>query len=199
MKDVFQKIYDDNKWDNGESVSGAGSTLKETAEVRRFLPQIVEQYDIRSMLDIPCGDLNWMDYMVQLDQIAYTGADIVPDIIAANKKAHPGGDFRVMDITTDALPPVDLILVRDCLGHFSNRDVRRALSNIKRSGAKYLLATHFPQEGTDTDIETGQWRAINMEKWLPQPMMTYPEILVKFGDGHESPKCLSLWELPSGK
>ena len=48
-----------------------------------------------------------------------------------------------MDLINDDLPKVDLIIVRDCLVHFSNKDIFKAIENIKQSKSKYLLVTTF--------------------------------------------------------
>lgn len=197
MKTVFEKIYEDNGWKNAESVSGSGSTLEETEQVREFLPKILEALDIKTMLDIPCGDMNWMSQTELPAGMKYIGADIVPELIAENQKRFPRTDFRVLDMTNDLLPEVDLILARDVLGHFSNRDVKLALVNLRRSKSRWLLTTTFPTEETEGDIKTGQWRPINLASWfgMPNPIDFWPEIDVQFPDGCIHTKGLGLWDL----
>ena len=34
--------------------------MKQTVEVRKAVKDVVSQYNVRSLLDVPCGDLNWM-------------------------------------------------------------------------------------------------------------------------------------------
>ena len=46
--------------------------------------------------------------------------------------------FLRLDLTRDPLPDGDLILCRDCLVHLPFEDVRRAVRNFKRSGARWL-------------------------------------------------------------
>ena len=197
MKATFTRIYRENLWRSAESVSGTGSTLDETEEIRRFLPKFLTDFKIQSMLDIPCGDMNWLS-LVDLGGVAYIGADIVSAIVARNQQDHDerGVRFTTLDITTDDLPKVDVMLVRDCLGHFSNADVQKAIRNIKRARPTYLLSTTFPQEENVGDIETGQWRPINLARMfgLPEPQELWPEINVQF-DGHISVKCLGLWRI----
>lgn len=204
MKKTFEKIYEHNGWDNAESVSGIGSTLEQTAELRRFLPHVLDALDVKTMLDIPCGDWNWFETLwrdkLHLQIEEYIGADIVPALIDANRKKFGnvlGTRFEVLDLTNDLLPKVDVILARDVLGHFSNRDVKLALINLRRSRSRYLLTTTFPDEVTQGDIKTGQWRPINLASWfgLPDPIGFWPEIKVEFPDGHTSTKGLGLWDL----
>lgn len=199
--DVFNEIYQNNFWKSDESVSGYGSTMEQTETIRKKLPVLFKSLNIKSVLDIPCGDLNWFPMNDMPDDFYYMGADIVPELVGSARDKMRGRkpilvQFEVMDITKDKLPPVDLILVRDLLGHFSNADVRLALKNIKQSGAKYLLATTFPSHENVTDITTGQWRPINLASLfgLPDPIMMINENC-EDGDGKFSDKSLGLWEL----
>ena len=57
---VFTRIYATNEWGSAESVSGFGSTLRETRVVRQVLPALVARYGVQTLLDIPCGDCHWM-------------------------------------------------------------------------------------------------------------------------------------------
>ena len=48
-------------WESNESRSGIGSEIKNTKEVLRAINQMsLKQYNIKSIIDIPCGDFNWM-------------------------------------------------------------------------------------------------------------------------------------------
>jgi FMN-dependent NADH-azoreductase len=74
-----------------------------------------------------------MNKMELPEGMLYVGADIVDELIQSNKRKYPKHYFRVLDITQDELPKVDLMMVRDCLVHLSDADVKKALTNIKRS------------------------------------------------------------------
>lgn len=191
MRDIFTAIYTTNFWKNPESVSGAGSTMKNTKYLREVLPELLAEYKIKSVLDIPCGDLNWAKHV---KWPKYIGADIVPELVAAAKAANPTFDVRVLDITTDSLPKVDLLLCRDLLVHFSNADIKRALKNIRASGAKYLLATTFPLHENSGDIVTGQWRPVNLASLfgLPDPLEYISE---EYKHEQFSDKSLGLWRI----
>src|SRR6266704_119458 len=60
LQAAFTQIYRDNAWQNAESRSGHGSTVERTALIRYVLAALVEEFGIRSLLDAPCGDFNWM-------------------------------------------------------------------------------------------------------------------------------------------
>jgi len=137
----FVRAFDENAWKDLESVSGPGSTLSYTAELRATLPALVRALGCRSMLDAPCGDFNWMR-AVDLEGIAYTGADIVPAMIDKLQGEYPQHQFQVLDIINDPMPKADFVLVRDVLFHLSNADIVRVLENFARSGSEWLATSH---------------------------------------------------------
>jgi len=172
--DIFQFIYEKNKWSSHESVSGLGSELQSTLEVRKELPVIISSYKIRSMLDIPCGDYYWLKDL-ELNIENYIGADIIKELIETNilkfekNKTH----FTVLDIKNNSLPTVDLVFVRDLFIHFSFQDIYSSLANIKKSGSKYLLTTTFTNCKKNYDIKTGGWRKVNLcvkPFYFPHPL-----------------------------
>jgi len=194
-REVFEDIYQRKRW-SGESFSGPGSDLEETRIVRKSLKEVTNRYNIESILDIPCGDWFWMQH-VDLSDVRYTGADIVEKIVNQDQKyASENVSFRYLDLLTSDLPRHDLIFCRDCLVHFSYRDIRQALGNMVRSGSKYLLTTTFPDH-RNYDIVTGNWRPINLEDApfrFPQPKLIINEEC-KTSNGRYQDKSLALWDL----
>jgi hypothetical protein len=187
---VFSRIYMDNVWRNPESRSGTCATHTRTEVVRQALPRLVKDLGVRTFLDAPCGDFNWMK-LVSLGVDKYIGADIVPDLIARNQQAYGDGtrEFRVLDITRHGLPAVDLILCRDCLVHLSFEQTAAAIANFKRSGSKYLLTTTYTATTRNSDIATGDCFMLNLELppfGFPVPLRSIVE---------EPGRCLGLWRL----
>lgn len=173
---VFEHIYKSKYWGEDESVSGGGSTLQQTAEVRKILPELFKKYNVNSFLDLPCGDFYWMT-KVDLSGVEYIGADIVKDIIRKNQIKYPAKKlkFEVIDLLNDNLPAVDLMMCRDCFIHLSDENIFKGLENIKRSKIKYLLTTSYIDRVANTDILTGQWRPLNL---LIAPFnLNYKEII----------------------
>jgi hypothetical protein len=162
-KERFTRIYLDNLWNSTESKSGTGSSLKQTKRIRDEIEAVIKNYNIKSLLDLPCGDFNWFR-KVNLHGCKYYGGDIVDKIILDNKKKYASTsiNFKIMDLINDDLPKVDLIIVRDCLVHFSNKDIFKAIENIRQSKSKYLLVTTFSDLKKNENIVTGSWRPINL-------------------------------------
>lgn len=194
--EVFSKIYDSNFWGGHESKSGPGSGIKSTEAIRRILPKIFEKYGIKSMLDAPCGDYNWMK-MVNKNGIKYIGGDIVPKIIRINNKKFKDANtsFKVIDITSDEIPKVDMIFCRDCLQHLSNENVKKAFKKFKESGSKYLLVTNYAWTLENYDIKDGDFRALNLRQ-KPFNLNTFIERFKESEGGGNCPdKYLYLYRL----
>jgi hypothetical protein len=175
---VFTDIYRKRSW-GGKSASGHGSDASQTKSVRAHLPGLLQTYSVGKLLDVPCGDFHWM-HLINLGEIAYIGGDIVPELIEQNNSKYQSHyrQFCVVDLMRDQLPQADLLLCRDCLIHLSFSDVKSALRNFARSGIPYLLTTNYPQLKVNTDIVTGDFRAINFRRSpfrFPKPIAIIAE------------------------
>jgi len=196
-KSIFNVIYDNQAWGT-DSVSGGGSTLNQTTSVRIMLPKLFRELKIDTVVDAPCGDYLWMD-RTSLDVKCYIGIDIVPDLIKSNQEKYSNEkvEFQCADITKDKLPQVDIIICRDCLVHFSNRNIKKALCTFKSSNSKYLLTTTYPGLAKHNwNIVTGMWRPVDLQKPpfnLPEPLAILNEHCTENTDYKE--KSLGLWKI----
>lgn len=192
-EELFTHYYRSNSWGSDESVSGQGSTLKYTEKLRAELPRIIERHGIRTILDAPCGDYNWMRSVPRENGVRYIGGDIVEDLVAANQRlfADRQTEFKKIDVTTDPLPAADLWMCRDCLFHFSNADIFRSLANFIRSDIRYLLTSTHPNSPANYDIFTGDFRLLNLEK----PPFNFPKAELYVDDWIEGfpVRQLALW------
>ena len=164
-EDRFTKIYNDNIWLSDESRSGEGSELEFTQNLRTHLPRLFQTYQIKTFLDAPCGDFNWMRHVVKDTGITYIGGDIVKEMVAKLNETDSDArvSFQHLNIIQDALPAADMMMVRECLFHFSYRDTYLFLENFCRHDIPYLLTTtHQPGSFENMDIQTGDYRLINL-------------------------------------
>lgn len=164
----FSAIYADNLWSSPESGSGLGSEVEFTANLRQWLVTTLPRLGVRSIVDAPCGDFNWMRLVVPQLELDYLGLDIVDSVIAANTKCHSSAQvrFAVANICSDPIPACDLLMVRDCLFHLSYADIDRFLANAAHSEFKYLLTTtHLTRpDFANADIVSGDFRLIDLFK-----------------------------------
>jgi hypothetical protein len=196
---TFVDIKNRNDWGDSESVSGVGSNWKQTERLRSELGPLLASLGIRSLVDAPCGDLNWLPY-ASLDLDEYFGVDIVADLIFQHQEHAPvlNGKYAVMDLVDDVLPLADAILCRDCLVHMPYLQAQTALDQFRRSGATFLITTTFPG-AQNHDIPLGGWRALDLQAPpfnLPTPLILLNEGCTE-GDGAFAHKSLGVWRLSS--
>lgn len=196
-KEVFNDIYYRNRWGDQESISGRGSNLRQTLVIIKKIPALLEKLNVKTMLDAPCGDFNWLKE-AQLNLERYIGCDIVADLITDNQRRYGNEvrEFVNLDLATDTLPQVDLIFCRDCLVHLSFKDAIAVIKNFKKSNSKYLLTTTYPGILENKDIVTGDWRAIDLQL----PPYNFPNMLEIIDEEATErkdykQKSLGLWKL----
>lgn len=163
---IFTDIYDNNIWGSKESVSGVGSELDNTKNLRKEINYLIKILNIKSILDAPCGDMNWFS-KINLNNITYYSFDIVEDLINKNKenfKKEKNYIFEKKDVINEKLPTVDLIICRDLIIHFPIKEIYNLLHNFCNSGSKYLLITKCKNANINTDIEFGNYARRDLEK-----------------------------------
>jgi SAM-dependent methyltransferase len=195
MRRIFGAIHGARSWGDCESASGPGSTRERAAAFLPDLLELVRSLEVRVLLDAPCGDFNWAAPLADAVE-SYVGVDVVPELIASNRRhASTRRRFLCRDLVHQRLPAADLVLCRDALVHFSHQQVVAALANLRRTGARYLLATTFVGDRENPDITTGEWRPLNLERapfGFPRPLATVDERCHHTG-GIYADKRLALW------
>lgn len=190
-EEIFEIIYTKNLWGCPETKSGYGSQKTETFMHKYQFDVLFQLLNIKTLCDAPCGDCNWI-FDCLPEYIDYTGIEVSKTSIGENIKKFPSKKFLHLDIIEAILPPVDLILCRDCLGHFPLNQIHKCLENFKKSGSKYLLTTTFipPASPTNVNIKMGEWMAIDLQTEpfnFPPPIVLLKESI--------NMKKLGLWSL----
>lgn len=199
MKEVFQNIFNNGGWRAQGTVSGLGSTFEATKVLRDNMLTWPEKYGSK-IVDIPCGDMNWM-HLVAHKFDKYWGIDIVPELIDLNMKRfnYLFGEGDIASFDYDQLGDIDIIFTRDCLVHLDKASIIKALKCICNSKAKYLAMTTFADgfKRDFRDIEIGQWRPIcfTVDPFnFPTPIETINEDC-KENEGAYSDKSIGVWAI----
>ncbi len=197
-KRLFTRVYENNSWASKESRSGGGSTIARTAAIRSQLASLFSEWHIKSLLDAPCGDFNWMKAVDLSCLDYYIGIDIVEQIIQKNIKKYEGSNrhFFTIDIVNHPLPKVDLILCRDCMQHLTDQDVCAMIENFKRSKSRFLLASNYPKSTENKDIDQIYSTLRITYRNLLLPPFQFPKPLAVIDEGFEG-KVLGLWRIDS--
>lgn len=180
IEKVFTTIYDNNQWNSLESKSGPGSEVKNNLKLLDILKNFVAEHQIKSILDLGCGDFNWMRHFDFNLIETYLGIDVVDSEIQNNNDNYSSSKikFEHNNIIDYQIKQFDIIICKDVLVHLSYNDSLQILDNIKKSKSKFLLSTSF-ENFINKDIVAGHWRPINLidEPFnLGDPSIYYPNI-----------------------
>jgi hypothetical protein len=216
-KEIFTNIYDNNGFGSLESKSGPGSTLDETRILREKIVSLIKEKNIKSVVDIPCGDFNWMKTIVYYFD-SYIGGDIVKECVDVNNSKYANSlvKFVEFDLLKDEIPSGDLLIVRDVIGHFPLEDGKKIIENILKSNCKYLLSTTWAKKTNDgwvicekgdvdrenEGVDYGRFYPVNLHSepfYFPEPEF-YIEEDVRVGNFEKgNRKTLALWDLEKVK
>ena len=207
----FHRIFAARDWPaddpsyNGLKASGPGSMLRNAQNMIAVLHSVISHVKSSlgkstvSVFDVACGDMQWMPYVLDSrSDIVYTGADIVPDIIAHHKKKLKRlrtAEFVVHDVVSVPLNrSYDIILLRDVLQHLWMVDAMMALKHLSESGSKFMLATTFHDTAVNVDVDKealgGRKSSYNLER---PPFSLESPVCSSFDWNME---YISLWNLP---
>ena len=168
LQEAFSHIYEFQLWganEEGQGCSGSGSTVQTTQEYRELLELCLHVFDIKSVVDLGCGDWEF-SRMIPWAQIDYKGFDVVSSVIERNikKYAREGISFAVLDATNQQLPAADLLICKDVLQHLSNDDVTHIIKQFSKF--KYCLITNdvygHSLSSDNPDIVSGDYRPIDI-------------------------------------
>lgn len=203
-KKKFEVIYKYSYWriDKNESLSGYGSSFAATENLLKDLINFINKENIKTIFDVPCGDFYWMKKL-NFSNLKYTGGDIVTDLILDNisKNKNSNVNFLQFDILNNIPGTFDLIMNRDCLVHFKDRDVIIALKNLKQSKSKFFASTIYPNINRNINSNLpDNWRPLNLciEPFnLPKPyiLLNDKEKTQKNLPNITQEKYLAVWKL----
>lgn len=158
------------------------------------LKALLKSFEVKSLIDTSCEEARLVDQLdLQLEE--YIGVDRRSDVVEAIRSslgsAH--GTFLSQDITKDLLPKADLVLCWDHLQRLTPTQIRATLLLFKKSGAKYLLVTHFPELAKNKKGKKGAVHPIN---WTLPPYK-FPTPMVQISEQKEGGevKNLALWKI----
>jgi len=156
-----KKFVEMKRAHNQESLSGPGSWEVNTKESIELINQVISEYNVKSILDLGCGDWNWFKN-VNLENVWYEGWDADTQMIEGNRHKYGSNkiNFFVSDIVLKKYPKVDLIICRDVLFHIDVDLTLKVLNKIKAS-ATLLISTSF----RDVDNNTGPASYTNFDDW----------------------------------
>jgi hypothetical protein len=179
----IDNFYGDGQWPPKErnSASGPGSKIGHaTSTSLRILKETIQKYNISTMIDMPCGDVNWIFDSRATDSLQlYLGLDIAEKVIAMNqiRFAHhsnkmfrhwdgvscPLPKYQLSHDSTTSLAPFELVHSRDVVQHLPLAAGLQFFCTIFQSGAKVLVTTTFIGL-TNRNIDIGRFYLNNLSR-----------------------------------
>lgn len=157
LKNTFSKIYKNQIW-NGKRkdipLSGPGSSIENTKHIINFLEEFIYNNNIKSILDIGCGDLTWTQTTKYFNDIniKYTGIDIVEDLIKNHQIKFPNNEFICKDFNNlNINNEYNLIILRDVLFHNTLADIEN-LFNLLKNKFKFIAITSCNNKINDDNL-----------------------------------------------
>jgi SAM-dependent methyltransferase len=138
-----------------ESASGPGSSLVTAEPCLNLLNEIIPKLGITSILDLGCGDWNWMQNAAWRSNpnVRYEGWEAHEGLVNTLNASfgNERTSFRVGDLTTEAFPKVDLIICRDVFFHLPLHISEGVIRRIRANGGLFL-STSFLDEASNSGI-----------------------------------------------
>ena len=129
--------------------SGPGSRAYAAWIKQRLIRDVVAKHRIRSILDIGCGDLCWLQEDL-IESVAYCGCDISDVIVEKNRARFPHLQFLLHDIAAAPLQQTaELIVCFDVLIHQIEREAfQRALRHVLAAVSHMGLISYLTPDGS---------------------------------------------------
>jgi hypothetical protein len=181
--DEFTRIYKNKLWgyENGETLSGGGSTKEVNRYRNIFLADFINNNNIINVFDV-CGDCNWQSDFIELvvnDEFEYFGFDVCEYALTIAKDKNKSNTrmrfscdpINLCDTVLDCKNGENsLIIIKEVIQHLPLKHGVQMLKNIKKSGIKYIAITNH-----DTKIfNVNKNINVNIGEFYPNNMFLYP-------------------------
>lgn len=159
--DAFGTVYHSNLLGGFSSLSGArADPWHPMARLAvNALNKLLARFpDIRSVLDLGCGDMSWIQYFLEEHKlINYVGVDITPFCLAINFRRFPKNQFIQTDLSNlsgiEVMPQgCDVVLAKDVFNYMTLPDAVNAVKRAVSLRPRFLL-THVHTDADNTGWE----------------------------------------------
>lgn len=161
MTESFSAVYASDVWQGG---SGRGSTPENTVQYRALVERLLQTLDVTSVVDIGCGDWQF-SHLINWGNVDYLGIDTVPVVIEANRKRYGSRHrFECADVTREALPSADLVILKDVLQHWPTAAIQAFLPRLEQY--RFVLVTNSSEESPllNSDIAMTGFRPLDLRQ-----------------------------------
>lgn len=163
-RQAFETIYEKDEWGAG---SGPRSHPYFTIEYRAFLQRFLALNDVRSVVDIGCGDWQFSRF-IDFGAASYLGLDVVRSVVERNRAVYGSSRIR-FDLMPDRLDDVhsgDLVIIKDVLQHLPDPDVFEIMNKIVPRFKFALITNSYEKIDTARNIDLshhGAFRCLDLK------------------------------------
>jgi len=174
MEKVFTDVYEKKWWGNNkhneyEGSSGNGSDIdyNQTSYVP-FLKKFITENNIKTVVDLGCGDFKCGKLIYDDLDVTYTGYDAYKKLINHHSTQYSTKySFLHLDfcLFKEEIQSGDVCILKDVLQHWSLDAIYTFLDFlVEQKKFKFILICNCCDQTQDnTDIENGHWRALNCD------------------------------------
>ena len=190
MEQVFTTLYEHNYWGNNQNPeyrgsSGGGSDVDYNKNTYvPFLKQFIKEREIKTVVDLGCGDFRCGPLIYDDLDVSYTGYDAYKKVVNFHLKHYslPKYAFNHLDFCNkkEDIVAGDLCILKDVIQHWSLINIYTFLDYlVKHKKFKYILVCNCCNQVKDnTDILNGDWRALSynylpLKKYNPTKLYNY--------------------------
>ena len=190
MIPVFTNIYERQLWGDNKNTeyngsSGGGSFIDYNKDSYvPFLKKFITDNNIKTVVDLGCGDFKCGKLIYDNLDILYTGYDAYKKIIDYNltQFSLPKYSFTHYDFCNnkEGIIDGDMCILKDVIQHWSLNNIYTFLDYIVETKKfKYILICNCcEQYSDDTNIQNGDWRELScdffpLKKYNPVKLYNY--------------------------
>ena len=167
-----------------------GSSYEHVSKLIAELFPLFKKHNIQSIFDAGCNDCRIG--LAISPTIMYYGGDISATMVADSWQKRPQFDIRLHDVTTDLLPKVDLLFVKDVTIHLNTENKQQVINNWLSSDIPWLLITHDEFETENKDfMYNGQFPFAQVNWELPP--WNFPKPTDVIYEISFAGRCMALW------
>lgn len=190
MEQTFTMIYEKNLWgdnknNNYKGSSGDGSSINYNKNTYiPFLQGFINANNIKTVIDLGCGDFICGSTIYNDLDILYTGYDVYKNVVQNNSNTNSSLKYEFVHLdfynNKEKIINGDLCILKDVLQHWSLDKINIFLDYLIESKKfKYILIINCCNQVKDnTNILVGQFRDLScdfypLKKYNPIKLYNY--------------------------
>lgn len=175
MEEAFTNIYENKIWGNNLNLhysgsSGGGSDVEYNINSYvPFLKKVITDNNIKTVVDLGCGDFKCGKLIYDDLDIIYNGYDTYKKIVDYNTSQYPQPKYSFTHLdfcnNKESIVEGDLCILKDVIQHWPLDNIYTFLDYLVESKKfKYILICNCCNQNRDnTDIQTGDCRGLSCQ------------------------------------